>query len=110
SVRFYPRHWLSKGRWPEHLRRPAVRAERDTVAVSRQDLFDMAKTVTSADTAVNFYVHVAGWGVGTKARGAARVAMPLQDRSVGDKLRGALDLARAGDPVQAYAAMDQRGA
>jgi hypothetical protein len=109
-VTFYPGHWLSKGRWPDHLNRPSVLDERGAVSVSRQDLFDMAQSVADQDAAVSLYVHVAGWGVGTRARGAARVARPLQDGAVGAKLLGAHGLARAGDPVQAYAAMNHGGA
>lgn len=108
-VSFYPRHWLAKDQWPERLNRPLVLAEQGIVSVSRQELFDMAQSVPSDDAAVSLYVHIAGWGIGTKARGAARVAKPLQDLTVGAKLAEAHGLARAGDPVQAYAAMNHGG-
>lgn len=108
-VSFYPRHWLSGDRWPEYLQHPAVLAEEGRVAVSRQELFEAARSVQSAEDAVAFYVQVAGWGVGTQARGVARVAKPLQDPAVGDKLLEAYKLARAGDPVQAYTAMNHGG-
>ncbi len=106
---FYPRHWLSGSRWPERLRCPEVLTEVGKVSVSRQELFELARSVSSADEALALYVYVAGWGVGTKARGVARVAKPLQDNAVGDKLFDAYGWACAGDPVQAYAAMNHGG-
>lgn len=114
SVAFSPEHWLDRlperwmfdpmadlafrqgqPRWPE---------------VTRRDIFDLARGVTTPEQAIQFYVAACVWGAGKKARLVGRrVRVLRENKDVGVRLLNALYLAREDNAVAAYASFQRGG-
>lgn len=108
TFRFLPGSW--RNRWPESLELPkTLRTEERHVNVSRQDVFDRARSVQTEGDAIDLYVLMGAWGTGTKARPLARVAKPLEETDVGARLLRSYAFVREGNPGDAYRRLQPRG-
>lgn len=113
SISFYPRQW--RGGWPEHLQvdsMPILSLDgldaRDRRTIDRSDLFSLGSAVKTPIDALNFFVAVYSWGVGTYARGVGRGLRVLEDKEAGKKILSALETLRESDfdPRVGYAALN----
>lgn len=102
AISFFPQHW--RDRWPEQLEPSSVPilspdgldgTGRRTV--SRSDLFVLGREVETPIDALNFFVAVHSWGVGTSARGVIRGLRVLEDEDASKKILGALESLREAD-------------
>lgn len=109
SFQFLPAAWNK--RWPEDLPKPAILASGNSrVWVSRQDVFERARSIETPKDAVDLYLLMCAWGTGTKARAVARSARPLWQPALGDSLLRTHALARSGRAVDAYRQLAPGGA
>ncbi|MGN6412517.1 8-oxoguanine DNA glycosylase OGG fold protein [Flexivirga sp.] len=93
-------------RWPAALSVPRRLAEApERPHLTRQDVFDRARSVTTESDAVELFLLVAAWGTGTKARSIARVARVLDQPSAPARLLETHRVVRDGDPAEAYRRM-----
>lgn len=97
-------------RWPSRM---ALPAQLDDAApsrpyVTRQDVFDRARAVTTETDAVELFLLMAAWGTGTQALPIARVAPVLQEEGAPKRLLSANREIRDGDPVEAYRTLYSR--
>lgn len=113
AVSFFPRHWIKN--WPEHadLDSAAILGgdeldEDGRRTVARSDLFALGSEVATPADALNFFVAVYSWGVGTYSRGVSRGLRVLADKDAGKKILGALEYLRETDfdPGAAYSAFN----
>lgn len=113
AISFFPRHW--RGRWPERLEIDSVPIlSSDGLdgtgrrTVSRSDLFVLGREVETPIDALNFFVAVHSWGVGTSARGVIRGLRVLEDEDASKKILGALESLREADfdPRVGYSAFN----
>lgn len=84
QVEFWADHWLK--RWPEHLSVPGFLKAGEKYRVTRQQLFEKARTVRSPEDALELYVWIAGWGTGKSGLSVARSAKVLQTPEVAERL------------------------
>lgn len=113
SISFYPRQWRNS--WPEHLQvnsTPILNLddldEKGRRTIDRSDLFSLGSKVETPADALNFFVAVYSWGVGTYARGVSRGLRVLEDKDAGKKILSALGTLRESDfdPRVGYAALN----
>lgn len=97
---YLPKLW--KDRWPTHLELPTVLRSDERALVTRDDLFRRARSITSADDAVDLYVRVCAWGTGTKARPVARCVKPLSQPAASNALLRSHRSVIGGDAESAY--------
>lgn len=100
EVEFWADHWLK--RWPEDLTIPDFLEPGAKLRVSRQDLFDYAQQVDSAEDTLAFYVWIAGWGTGTGARAVGRSAQVLNSPNVAEHLWKSFSTVHDLGAVEAY--------
>ena len=100
AIEFWADHWLK--RWPEELAVPDFLQPGAKFRVSRQDLFDHARQLSSPEEALAFYVRIAGWGTGTKVRNVARSAKVLQSPNVAELLWESFSTVQELGAVEAY--------
>jgi len=106
--KFSPKAW--RDRWPETLDLPkTLRTEERHVEVSRQDVFDRARTVQTEGDAIDTYVLMAAWGTGVKARPVARAATPLAQPNAGQALLRYYLRVREGTAADAYRQLKRPG-
>jgi len=107
---FYPRHWLD--RWPVDIYAipPVLSLEglddRGRRYLNRSDLFRLGQAVDTPTDALNFFVAVYAWGVGSKARGVGRGVRVLEDGTASERIFAALTALRESgfDPRTGYEA------
>ena len=104
---FLTNQWI--GRWPAHLPVPTVLQNIERRRVSRSDLFVQARSVNSAESILNLYVEICGWGTGTKAQRVARCVKPLHEDGAVAALTRAFNAAKSENPVEAYRRLNTRG-
>lgn len=113
AISFYPQHWHK--RWPEQLDVDSISilsldgldgTGRRTI--SRSDLFGLGREVETPLDALNFFVAVYSWGVGTFARGVSRGLRVLETDDASGKILGALETLRESDfdPRVGYSAFN----
>ncbi len=78
--------------------------------VTRQELLEQAKLVSTPQDAAMVYARIAAWGTGSKARPVARAAKPFADPKLGERLLASRDRMRDHGPVEAYSWMLNGGA
>lgn len=100
EVEFWADHWLK--RWPQELAAPEFLEPGAKYSVTRQQLFDQAARVRSPETALEFYVWIAGWGTGTGARAVGRSAKVLQSPNVAEKLWQSFSTVHELNATEAY--------
>lgn len=124
SSRYDPVGWReaapeAEGLWPDLLDTlpTSVRSTKDRPLrlVSRSDVFSLAATASTPWSILSAYLAVAAWGAGMSARGRARSLRSLTATSArgeleaaGRKVVEAVELARSGSVVAAYAALHGR--
>lgn len=106
---FYPEHWSKRWRNEKpatslQILSPDNSDEKGRAYVSRSSLFDLAEKVDSEETALNFFVAVYSWGVGSKARGVARGSRVIAEPDAAQRLYEGLSLFKENnfDPKVGY--------
>ncbi len=105
EVRLLPEHYFAQ-HWPkaeQHL--PVLAGETQKRSVCREDLFALGAEASGPEDMRNFYVAVCAWGAGTSALSAYRLARPLRQPELEERLWAGLCLAQRGDALGAYEAL-----
>ena len=91
-------------RWPSELALPAQLEDSAPRRpfVTRQDVFNRAREVTTQSDAVELFLLMAAWGTGTQARPISRVAKVLHQDQAAARLLSSYRAVRDGEPVEAY--------
>ena len=112
-VSFNPDHWLDRlpERWMfDRLADLAYRQDWQNTKITRQDVFDLTRTMTTPREAIQGYVAICAWGAGPRARLVGRrVRVLRENKGVGERLLNALANAREDNAVAAYASFQRRG-
>lgn len=106
-------HWLDRlpERWMfDRMADLAFRQDWQDPQITRQDVFDLTKSVTTPREAIQCYVAICAWGAGPRARLVGRrVRVLRENKDVGGRLLNALDVAREDNAVAAYASFQRGG-
>lgn len=79
------------------------------LSVSRQNLFDLGKSIESETEAVNFYVGVCAWGAGISAQQTYRSILPLHEPGAPQRLLEGLGAGAEGSADEGYAMFHHSG-
>jgi hypothetical protein len=103
-VSFDPDHWLDRlpERWMfDPLADLAYRQDWQNPKITRQDVFDLTRAVSTPREAIQCYVAICAWGAGPRARLVGRrVRVLRENKAVGERLLAGMLLAE--NPVAAY--------
>lgn len=100
-------HWSVeqwRKRWPSGLTQ-SIQLDESAPGrpfVTRQDVLDRARDVTSETDAIELFLLMAAWGTGTQARPISRVAKVLHQDQVAARLLSSYRAVRDGEPAEAY--------
>lgn len=103
-VSFNADHWLDRlpERWMfDRLADLAFRQNWQDPQITRRDVFDLTRAVTTPQEAIQCYVAICAWGAGPRARLVGRrVRVLRENKDVGERLLAGMRLAE--NPVAAY--------